>query len=242
MVDINEDGEFIIYPSKDERSFVENIYFLCKLADDIPEGQTFEEFYEEFKEETFYNIMDDISSILKNFRILITHSTNFDFKCPNCGNKIGDTFPQICVKCRARITEEMVNGSQIDKSKCPYCGNRIGENLPQICAKCHKRIAIENFLENTLEKHTDMYSIGVECDLCEKEILLRDIIFDINLNEEFVDEDNIRNVNYSESSLTICKKCKDNYFPDLIKVVGELVKTNMTMLYKLRKNKKNKPT
>ncbi len=91
MVHINEDGEFIMSPSKDERSYVENLYFLCKLANDIPEGQTFEEFYVEFKEETFYNIMDDISSILKNFRILITHSDKSDFKHTNCGNKIGDS-------------------------------------------------------------------------------------------------------------------------------------------------------
>jgi len=216
MVDINEDGEFIIYPSHDERSFVENIYFLCKLADDIPEGQTFEEFYVEYKEETFYNIMDDISSILKNFRILITQPAKFDFKCTNCGNKIGDTFPQICVKCRARITEEMVNGSQIVKSNSPYCGNK-------------------------LEKLTDMYSTGMVCDLCEKEILGRSIFYDINLSEVFMEENNIINVNHSENSLNICKKCKDNYFPDLYKVFGEIVRNNMNTLYKLRKNKKSKP-
>ena len=88
MVDINEDGEFIIYPSHDERSFVENIYFLCKLANDLPEGQTFEEFYVEFKEDTFYDIMDVISSILKNFRVLIIRSSKLDFKKRGIENEL----------------------------------------------------------------------------------------------------------------------------------------------------------
>ena len=216
MVDINEDGEFIIYPSHDERSFVENLYFLCKLADDIPKGQTFEEFYVEYKEDTFYNIMDDISSILKNFRIFITHSAESNFTSTNRRNKIGDTFTLICVKCRARITEEIVSGSQIVKSKCPYCGNK-------------------------LKKLTDIYLTGIVCDLCEEEILKRDIFYEINLDEVFFDEQNSINTNYMESTLNICKKCKDNYFPDFYKVFGKIVKNNMNTLYKLRKNKKSKP-
>ena len=85
-----------------------------------------------------------------------------------------------------------------------------------------------------------MYSTGIVCDLCDKEILGRGIFYEINLNEEFVDEIRSINTNHSESSLNICKKCKDNYFPDLYKVFGEIVRSNMNTLYKLRKNKKSK--
>ena len=84
-------------------------------------------------------------------------------------------------------------------------------------------------------KKDDMISTGTYCWLCDKEILVKEIFYDVMISEDFFDTPTTVTPNEAESLLVICKLCKEKYFPDLKKILGEIVENNMNMFYNLRK-------